>query len=439
MYDYSILIKNALIVTINDKMDIIGNGYLLIKDDTIIAIDSGEPSQEILAEKIIDAKGNIILPGLINAHTHIAMSFLKGIADDLPLEKWLVEYIWPVEGKLINQKFIYDSSLYGAAELVKNGITLFNDMYFLEKETAKAAVKVGIRGVVGEGIVDFPFAGFQKPEDRFSYIEELCADFKQSPLIVPAIAPHSIYTCSPSTLKKTAEFAHNNNLLIHLHLSETGREVEECYSKNSKRPVKFLRDLNFFENNRVLAAHGVWLDDQEIEILSALGVSIALNMESNLKLASGFPPLRKFIAKALNFCLGTDGVASNNNLSILEEMDIIAKLYKGYYQDSTFLPAADVVRAATINAAKALGLDDIIGSLEPGKKADLIMIDINNIESRPIYNVYSHLVYNISSDKILLTVINGKIVMENRKLVNIDELGLIELADHYQKEIMELK
>ena len=432
-----ILIKNGLIVTLDTDSQIIENRTIAVKDGNIINIGKTESLQKkYSAKKTIDAKLKIVMPGFINSHTHLPMTYFRGLADDIPLQEWLEYYIWPAETKFVSEEFVYLAALHGAAELVKNGITMFNDMYFFPKETAKAAKKVGIRAIVGQGIVDFPNANYRESKQAINDAVKYKDEFVNDELIEFAIAPHSIYSCSSETIQVASETARKNNMFLHIHLSETQKEIEDCIKQYYKRPIKYLNDIGFLDNN-VIIAHGIWINEEELDILKEKIISVVITTESHLKLASGFIPIKNYIEKGINLCLGTDGVASNNNLSILEEMDFIAKIHKAYNQDPTILPAGEVVKMATINSAKAFKKQARLGSLEIGKKADIILIDANKLELLPMYNVYSQLVYTISSNAISDIIINGKLIMENRKLLTIDEEEIINRAKFYQKKIKE--
>ena len=430
-----IFIKNGLIVTINEKMEIIENGAIAIKNNRILKIGKTELlEEEYTSDKIFDASSNIVMPGLINAHTHIPMTYFRGLADDLPLDEWLQNYIWPAEAKFLSEDFVYDAALHGAAEMIKNGTTMFNDMYFFSKQTALAASKIGIRGVLGEGVLDYPFVCHNKSQEMIDYAVENQIEFSENDLIDFTIAPHAIYTCNKNNLLKSIEAAQKNNMMLHMHVAETEKEVKDSLKNFGKRPVFYLNDIGFFDN-KVIIAHGIWVNDEEQDILKEKNISIAITTESHLKLASGFAPIKDYLAKGVNICLGTDGVSSNNNLDMLAEMDFTAKLHKAYNQDPALLPAWEVVKMATINGAKALNKENILGSLEEGKLADIILINRDNLDAVPMYNIYSHLVYTINSSDITDVIINGKVVMEDRKLINVDEKELIEKAKYYQEKI----
>ncbi len=432
-----LLIENGIIVTIDPEMRIIEKGWLAIDKGSIIEIGSeADDKHQYLPVQTINAAAKIVMPGFINTHTHIPMAYFKGLADDLPLHVWLNEHIWPKETKMVNDEFVYHSSLHGIAELIKNGIVMFNDMYFKGEQTAKAAIKAGVRAVIGEGILDFPVAGYNGSEKIIDYTLSMIEHHSHSSLIDIAFSPHAIYTCGEKTLKKTVDLAREHNVLLHTHLAETKKEVEDCFEQHKKSPASYLNDLGFW-SERCVAAHSVWLSDEDIEILAAKKVNISVNTESNLKLASGFMPVKKCLENGINITLGTDGVASNNNLSIIEEMGTTAKVHKALNDDPTFLPAAQIIKFPTINAANALGKGEILGSLEAGKRADIIIIDTDNIESLPMYNPYSQLVYNLSSGSVRDVIIDGKVVMYNRLLLTLDEDEIKDRAYHYHKKMKE--
>ncbi|MCK4957384.1 MAG: amidohydrolase, partial [Candidatus Cloacimonetes bacterium] len=407
MKKIDLLIKNGFVLDFSTK------GSEFLPQDVVI--DNGKivhigTSDDFLAEKIIRSTDKIVMPGFVNTHTHIPMSYFKGLADDLPLKEWLEKHIWPVETKFISPEFVYDAALFGCAELIKNGITTFNDMYFHEEKTAEAAKKIGIRAVIGEGITEFPVANHSGADDTLKYIRDLHQQYKNDNLIDIAVAPHAIYTCNKESLIKAKNLALELDINVHLHLSETEFEVKESLKKFGKRPVNYLDDFDFFQAN-VIAAHSLWLDKSEQEIFAKNNVSAAINASSNFKLASGINSFEPYLASGINLSIGTDSVSSNNNLSILSEINIISKVQKALAQNPAFLPAKQMIQMATINGAKALNKVNEIGSIEIGKKADIITVDINNFEAQPIYNIYSQLVYSLTSEQIKDVIIDGNIVM----------------------------
>lgn len=427
-----ILIKNGLVLEFKKEPE---TSSIAIVNGKILEIGK-DLNQKYNAKQIIDATDKIVMPGFVNTHSHVAMSYFKGLADDLPLQEWLTKHIWPVESKFLSAEFVKDAALHGCAEMIKNGITTFNDMYFFGDETAKSAEKIGIRAILGEGVLDLPVANYRNADEIFAYIRKMHDKYKNSELIDFAVAPHAIYTCGKEILIKAKDLALELGIMLHIHLSETKQEVENCIKKTGLRPVEYLDSFGFFEED-VVIAHAIWLDENEQKILAKKNSSIAINTSSNLKLASGFDSFKSYLEHGVNLSIGTDGVASNNNLSMLQEISLTAKLQKALNDDPTIFPAEEMIKMATIGGAKALNKSDQIGSIEVGKKADIIIIDINNLEAQPMYDPYSHLVYSLTSEQIKDVIINGKIVMRDRQLTNIDENELIEKAKYYQKKILE--
>jgi 5-methylthioadenosine/S-adenosylhomocysteine deaminase len=364
------------------------------------------------------------------------MIYFKGMADDLPLMDWLSNHIWPAESHFLSKEFIKDAALHGCAEMIRNGITTFNDMYFFGNEVAESARKVGIRAVLGEVVLDFSVANCTNADDILAYSAMMHSKYKDSELIDIAVAPHAVYTCSKKTLIKSAELANKLGITLHIHLSETKQEVEDCIQKHKLRPVEYLDSIGFFQSP-VLAAHAIWLDENEQKIMAKNKASIAINTSSNLKLASGFDSFETYLEHGVNLSIGTDGVASNNNLSMLEEISLTSKLQKALNIDPTILPAKQMIEIATLGGAKALCKDKEIGLIKVGKKADLLLIDTNSIEAQPMYNPFSHLVYTLTSESIKDVIVNGNIVMKGRKLTNVDEGELIDKAQFYRKKILE--
>lgn len=437
MQKIDILIENGLVIDFEDNSEIPEPKSIAIQNGKILEIGfPNELKKKYDAIQTLNASSKIVMSGFINAHTHVAMSYFKGLADDLPLMDWLTKHIWPAENKFLSEDFVRDATLHGCAEMIKNGITIFNDMYFFGDQAAQSAQKAGIRAVLGEGVLDAPVANYQNADEIFSYIEKMNAKYKDNELIDFAVAPHAIYTCGKENLIKAKELAQKLGILLHIHLSETRQEVEDCIKKNGMRPVEYLDSIGFFESP-VVIAHGIWLNENEQKILADKKASIAINTSSNLKLASGFDSFKNYLDLGINLSIGTDGVASNNNLSIIEEMSLTSKLQKALNNDPTILPAKKMVEIATLGGAITLNKDNEIGSLEVGKKADIILIEIDSIEAQPIYNVYSQLVYSLSSEHIKDVIVAGKVVMKDRKLTNIDEEELIDKAKYYQKKIME--
>ena len=429
-----ILVHNGTILTMDSQNNIIHNGMVAISDSTISYIGKGK-KDAIKAKKDLDTQGGLILPGLINSHTHAAMSLFRGLADDLPLMEWLHNYIFPVEGKM-DGDFVRVGTLLACAEMILSGTTTFCDMYLFEEEVARAAKETGMRSVVGEVIYDFPSPNYGTLEKGFIYTEALIERWEKDPLINIAVEPHSLFTCGEELLRKANDLALKKGVPLILHLAETKEEVHEIEKRFRKRPVQHLKDLGLL-GSHLIVDHCVHINKPEIELLAENNVCIVHNPESNMKLASGIAPVPDMIAKGITVGLGTDGCASNNNLDLFGEMDMAAKLHKVNNLDPTVMNAQTLVEMATIEGAKVLGLEKITGSLEVGKRADLIVIDTNKPHLVPMYNPYSHLVYTASGHDVIHSIIDGNIVMEDRRLLTLDVEDIIERSKEKSCKVKE--
>ncbi|MCX8028212.1 MAG: amidohydrolase [Thermodesulfovibrionales bacterium] len=416
-----LIVCGDYVVTMNQDLDLIKNGALAVKDKRIVAIGTqNDISKRFISNTVIGGNNFVVLPGFINTHTHAAMVFFRGLADDLPLKQWLEDYMWPAENALLSEDFVYDAVQLACLEMIKGGTTTFCDMYFFGKSASKATINAGMRAVMGVGILDFPTVSAKTQEEYILNVKSMIDTYKGHELITPCVAPHALYTCSENTLKIAKSIADNHNIPIHIHLSETEWEVNEVLSKHGKRPVKYLEDIGFLDSN-VIAAHCVWLNSDEIQSMAKHKASVSHCIESNLKLSSGIAPIPEMINAGVKVSLGTDGAASNNDLSMIGEMSTTAKVHKAISKDPTILDSKTVLLMATRWGAEALGMGDRLGSLQEGKFADIILIDIRKPHLSPIYNIYSHIVYSLNSADVDTVIINGKIIMENRSVITIDE------------------
>ena len=427
----TILIKNALILNPNNFEN--KKQSLLIKDDLIAEI--AETIDEGNVDKIIDAEGKILLPGLINTHTHLSMTLFRGLADDLSLDSWLNDHIWPMEANL-NGDYCYIGALLGAVELIKSGTTTFSDMYFYMEDVARAVEDAGIRAVLSYGMIDFGDA-----EKREAEIEENLQLFKScngmaDGRIKVFFGPHSPYTASEDLLIKVRELADEYNMGIHIHVSETEKEINDSLDEKGLRPFEYLEKIGFLGPD-VVAAHCVWLSDEEIKIIKKHDVKVSHNPCSNMKLASGIAPVSKLIENDICVSIGTDGASSNNNLDLIEELKTASLLQKVSTLDPKVLSSDEAITMATIKGAEALGLENEIGSIEVGKKADIILIDTNSANMVPdSSSLSSNVIYSANGSNVDTTICNGKILMENKKLTVLDEQ---EIYDKAKKAIKELK
>lgn len=412
----SILIKNVTLLPMGAKKEPIEDTNIYIEGDKIQYI--GELKEDLKVDRVIDGKNKVAMPGLVNAHTHISMSLLRNYADDVPLYEWLTQKIWPVEANLTEED-VYWGAMLSIAEMIQSGITCFSDMYFFMEEVGKAAEETGIRGVLSRGTIEEESEALNK--EKLDYTRNLYKNWngKADGRIKVMVAPHAPYTCSPAYLEKIIDLAKELGAGIHIHLSETKKEVEDSFEQYKKSPIKHVYDLGLFEIP-TLAAHCVHVSDEDIEILSANGVSVVNNPGSNLKLASGFAPVEKMINRGVNVALGTDGSSSNNNLNMFEEMNLAAVINKAVNESAVSIPAITAIEMATSNGAKALNWEDEIGSIEVGKKADLILVDMNKPHLYPRHNVVSALAYSCQASDVETVIVDGKVLMEKYELKTID-------------------
>ena len=412
-----IIIENGTILTMDPHNTIITDGILVIRNDEISFVGKkGDPLPE--AGKVIDARKGLILPGLINGHTHAAMSLFRGLADDLPLMDWLNHYIFPAESK-IDAEFVRTGTLLACAEMILSGTTCFCDMYLFADETAEAARQAGLRCIAGEVLYDFPSPNYGDIENGYAVTERLIEKWRNDPLITIAVEPHSPYICSPELLRRANAIALKHKVPLIIHMAETRTEIKEIKEKYGRFPFAHLDSLGVL-GPHVIADHCVFVDEDELYLMAERGVKVIHNPESNMKLASGVAPVPRMLKKGIRVGLGTDGCASNNDLDLFSEMDAAAKLHKVTSMDPTVMDAVSVLRMATIEGARALGMEQTTGSLEVGKKADVIVVDTAKPHLTPVYNPYSLLVYAVRGGDVRHSIINGRLVMENRFLRTLD-------------------
>ncbi len=418
------LLVCGTVVTMDDHRALIENGAVAVAGNTICEIGARDRLVGNYPEaRILEVGRGLVMPGLVNVHTHAAMALLRGLADDLPLMTWLHEHIFPVESRL-SAELVYQGSLLSAMEMIKGGTTSFCDMYLFAKDVARAAEKSGLRAWVGEVLYDFPSPNYGALPQGLIYVDEMFARYENHPRVTVTVDPHAIYTCSPDLLVRLKEKALDRGSRYVIHLSETEGEVRNARAQFGKSPVHHLEALGLLDSS-VIAAHCVALTSEEIALLAERGVKIGHCPESNMKLASGVAPLGAMRAARLDIGLGTDGAASNNDVDMFAEMDMAAKLQKVTNLDPMVLPAAQVLEMATRGGARVLGAEQLIGSLEVGKRADMIVIDLDKPHLTPLYDIPAHLVYAVRATDVVHSVIDGRIVMENRQLLTLDEEAVL--------------
>lgn len=431
-----LLITGGTVVTMDGERRIFDNGYVAIRGERIVAVGDAAQlkSKGYQARQTMDARGKLVLPGLVNAHTHIPMVLFRGIADDLNLQDWLTKYIFPAEAKNVTREFVVAGTQLGLAEMIRGGITTYADMYYFEDAIAEETKRAGVRGVLGETVIDFPVADNKTWAEAMAYTERFLKRWKGDSLITAAVAPHAPYTVSTEHLNEVRALAERLNAPILTHLAEAPTETEFMAKTYNSRPAMYLERIHFL-SPRVLAAHAVHINDEEIAILKRREVGVAHCPQSNMKLASGTAPVPAMLKAGLRLGLGTDGAASNHDLSLWEEMDSAAKLHKLISGDPTAVPAQDVLAMATIGGARALHLEQEIGSLEAGKRADVILVDLNATHLTPMYNPLSHLVYATKASDVSDTIVNGRVLMRNRRLLTLNEQAIKAKARVYQKQV----
>ena len=438
-----LLVTGARLVTMDAAWTVVEDGALAVGSGRILAVGRSQDLRAKYAAKTVwNAEGRIVLPGLVNTHGHAAMSLLRGLADDLPLDRWLTEHIFPAEGKNVSPEFVYDGTLLAALEMIEGGTTTFADMYYFESEAARATDRAGLRAVLAETFIDFPVPDHKDLSETLALMKEFTARWKAHPRIVPAAAPHSPYTCSRETLIAARDFALAEGIPLLIHVAETRKEMDDARRNWQQSPFVRLASIGFFDpapgGRRVpiVAAHGVWMDEADVEIARRYGVGLSHNPESNMKLSSGIADVVAWQKAGLAWGLGTDGVAgSNNDLSMFEAMDFAGKLAKISKMDPTVLPARDIVAAATRGGAKALGLDGKTGSLEPGKQADFIAVRARSAHAVPFDDPYSALVYSVKASDVTDVWVDGRRLLAGGRPTTLDERAILEKAAAWRRKI----
>jgi 5-methylthioadenosine/S-adenosylhomocysteine deaminase len=424
----SLVVIGGTVLTENDTRQVLSPGAVAINGSDIV--DVGTPAAiaaRYTAAQTIEVRDQVVMPGLINTHTHAPMVMFRGLADDLALMDWLQKYIFPAEAKTVSPEFVRTGTRLAALEMIQSGTTTYTDMYYFEEEIAKATKDAGLRGVLGQTVIQFPVADAKTPADGLARAEAFIKQFKGDPLIVPAVAPHAMYTLDRASLVASAELGRKYDVPVLIHLAETEDEVKTARTDHDNTPAGYLESIGFW-GPKTVAAHGVWVTDDDIAILKRRNVGLSHNPESNMKLASGTAPILKYMAAGVNLSLGTDGAASNNDLDMFEAMRQASFLAKLASRNPTAVPAQAALDMATIGGAKALAMESMIGSLEPGKRADLITVSMSAARQTPMYDAVSHIVYVTRGDDVRNTIVNGKVLMRDRKMTTLNEAEVLAQA-----------
>jgi 5-methylthioadenosine/S-adenosylhomocysteine deaminase len=425
----TLVVTGGTVLTMDAQRRVLSPGAVAINGTTIVAVDAPEAiARRFAAADVIQANGAVVMPGLINTHGHAPMVMYRGLADDLALMDWLQKYIFPAEAKTVSPEMVRIGTRLAALEMLQSGTTLHTDMYYFEEEVAKATKEAGLRGVLGQTVIGFPVADAKSPAESLARAERFMTAFKGDPLVVATVAPHSMYTVDEDTLKATRDLARAYGVPLLTHLAETRDEVTQSMEKHRLTPAAYFESLGFWDTPAV-AAHGVHLTDADIAILVKHRVALSHNPESNMKLASGAAPVTKALKAGLVVGLGTDGAASNNDLDMFEAMRQAAFLHKLVENDPTVASAQTVLEMGTIGGAAALGMADRIGSLEPGKLADLIVVSTRAARQTPMYNPVSHLVYVTRGDDVRTTIVNGRVVMRDRRVLTLNPAAVLADAN----------
>ncbi|HGH5989985.1 amidohydrolase [Morganella morganii] len=430
-----LMITDGTVLTMNPDNTVFEHGTVVVSDGKIIAVGGPELTAKYQAKKVLDVKGDIVMPGLINTHTHGSMTVFRSLGDDVPDR--LHRYIFPLENKLVSRDMVRTGANLANIEMIKGGVTTYADMYYFEDEVAKTVDKAGLRAVLGETIINFPVADAQTPEEGIAYAVRFINEYKDHPRITPAFAPHAPYTNTTENLQKIAALSEELNVPVMIHLAETDREKEEIAKRTGgKSPVQYMADIGVL-NNRLLAAHVIMADDNDLNLLKKYDVGVAHNISANTKSAKGVAPVTQMLEKGIRTGLGTDGPMSSNTLTTMNELNLVGKIHKLETKNRAAMPPLTVVEMATMGSARALHMDDKIGSLETGKLADIIVVDTKAPNMVPVYSPYAALVYGANGANVRHTIVDGVILMEDRQLLTVNENEIIQDAQRFAEKVRE--
>lgn len=429
------MIVDGTVLTMDAQNKIIEQGTVVIDKNKIIAVGGPELAKQYQAAKVLDVDGDIVMPGLINTHTHASMTVFRSLADDVPDR--LHRYIFPLESKMVSRDMVRIGANLANAEMVKGGVTTYVDMYYFEDEVAKTVDKIGLRAVLGESVIQFPVADAKNADEGIAYAVNFINQYKDHPRITPAFAPHAPYTNTTEHLQKIAKLSQELDVPVMIHLAETDREQEEIAKRTGgKSPVQYMADIGAL-NNKVIAAHAIMVDEKDLDLLKQYDVGVAHNISANTKSAKGVAPVTAMLAKGIRVGLGTDGPMSSNTLTTMNELGLVGKVHKLANKDRAAMPPITVVEMATMGSAKALHMEDKLGSIEAGKLADIIIVDTKSPNMVPMYSPYAALVYGANGANVRHTIVDGKILMEDRQLQTVNEKEIIQEAQKFAKQVRE--
>lgn len=430
-----IMIVDGTVLTMDAKNRIIENGTVVIKENKIIAVGGPELTKDYQAPKVLNVEGDIVMPGLINTHTHASMTVFRSLADDVPDR--LHRYIFPLESKMVSREMVRVGANLANVEMIKGGVTTYVDMYYFEDEVAKTVDKIGLRAVLGESVIQFPVADAKNADEGIQYAVNFINQYKGHPRITPAFAPHAPYTNSTEHLQQISKLSQELDVPVMIHLAETDREQEEIAKRTGgKSPVQYMADIGAL-NNKVIAAHAIMVNEQDMDLLKKFDVGVAHNISANTKSAKGVAPVTTMLEKGIRVGLGTDGPMSSNTLTTLNELNLVGKIHKLENKDRAAMPPLTVVELATKGSAKVLHMEDKLGSLETGKLADIIVIDTKSPNMVPMYSPYAALVYGANGANVRHTIVDGKVLMQDRQLLTADEKVIIQEAQDFANKVRE--
>lgn len=433
-----LMIVDGTVLTMDTNNQVIENGTVVIDKNKIIAVGGPELATQYTAKKQLNVDGDIVMPGLINTHTHASMTVFRSLADDVPDR--LHRYIFPLESKMVSREMVRVGANLANVEMVKGGVTTYVDMYYFEDEVAKTVDKIGMRAILGESVIKFPVADAKNADEGIAYAVNFINQYKDHPRITPAFAPHAPYTNTTEHLQKIAKLSQELNVPVMIHLAETDREQEEIAKRTGgKSPVQYMADIGAL-NNKVIAAHAIMVDETDIDLLKQYDVGVAHNVSANTKSAKGVAPVTAMLAKGVRVGLGTDGPMSSNTLTTMNELNLVGKIHKLENKDRAAMPPITVVELATKGSAKAIHMEDKLGSLEAGKLADIIVVDTKSPNMVPMYSPYAALVYGANASNVRHTIVDGNLLMEDRKVLTVDENAImkeaLQFADQVRKTVV---
>nr|WP_272522756.1 amidohydrolase [Providencia sp. PROV202] len=433
-----LMIVDGTVLTMDTNNQVIENGTVVIDKNKIIAVGGPELATQYTAKKQLNVDGDIVMPGLINTHTHASMTVFRSLADDVPDR--LHRYIFPLESKMVSREMVRVGANLANVEMVKGGVTTYVDMFYFEDEVAKTVDKIGMRAILGESVIKFPVADAKNADEGIAYAVNFINQYKDHPRITPAFAPHAPYTNTTEHLQKIAKLSQELNVPVMIHLAETDREQEEIAKRTGgKSPVQYMADIGAL-NNKVIAAHAIMVDETDIDLLKQYDVGVAHNVSANTKSAKGVAPVTAMLAKGVRVGLGTDGPMSSNTLTTMNELNLVGKIHKLENKDRAAMPPITVVELATKGSAKAIHMEDKLGSLEAGKLADIIVVDTKSPNMVPMYSPYAALVYGANASNVRHTIVDGNLLMEDRKVLTVDENAIVkealQFADQVRKTVV---